>query len=62
MNIDAYLQSLSNDELIQKLEIAIQDLEAAAEKEHGSEWHESCLAATVLYCNEMSKRGLKRPN
>jgi len=56
---DAYLASLSNIELLWRAETCEKDLHEAAEKENNSEWHGSCFAAMILFCQELNRRGLK---
>jgi hypothetical protein len=59
-NMDDYIASLSDQTLIDKMEVAWADLKEAAEKQNQSEWHQSCFAACVMFAKEMGKRGLKR--
>ena len=56
--IQNYLDSLNDDELRANAKTASFDLQAAAENDRDSEWHGSCFAATVLYAQEMTKRGI----
>jgi hypothetical protein len=59
VSVREYIASLSDDDLIKRTGIAMDDLTEASHKQNNSEWHQSCFAATVLYCEEMSRRGLK---
>lgn len=59
MNIDEYMNDMSDDELIKATKEAYNDLTIAAKDEPNSEWHQSCFAATILFADEMAKRGLK---
>ena len=54
--VQHYLAGLSDDELADRLRVAVADLERAAEEENESEWHEACFAASVLYCQESDRR------
>jgi hypothetical protein len=55
-NIKKYTASLTDLELIERTEMAYADLLAS---EPQSDWHASCFAGLFVYCEEMSKRGLK---
>lgn len=57
-DIQDQLSEYTDNELINEFKEAIGKLEAAAENEPNSEWHESCFAATFLFAEEMGKRGL----
>ena len=56
---EQYLKTLNNDQLIDALNKAAQDLEIAAEKEKDSEWHQACFAGLMTYALEADKRGLR---
>ena len=60
--IETHLASLSDQELVIRMETAWADLHKAAHEANQSEWHNNCFAACAVYCQEMSKRGLKRPH
>lgn len=53
---DAYLASMSEQQLRDATERAYNDLNEAKEEE----WKECCFAALYMFCQEMTKRGLKR--
>ena len=57
--IDAYFASLNDIELKEKLYTAYNDLRAVSKEDPDSEWHASCFAATILYTQELNKRGIK---
>lgn len=62
LDLDTHLASLSDQELVNRMEIAWADLHKAAHQHNQSEWHENCFAACAVYAAEMGKRGLKRPH
>jgi len=55
-----YIASLDNDTLLNRGESAFKDLAEASEVEPNSEWHESCFAASLLFAEEINRRGLQR--
>lgn len=54
-----YLATLSDGELKVALTEAHDDLMKAADEQPNSEWHGTCFAATLVYSQEMNRRGLK---
>lgn len=50
---------LGDGELRSLLKTAADDLNYAAEHMNKSEWHQLCFAATVVYAQELSRRGLR---
>lgn len=44
MEMNEYLASLSDEELREKLNTAVLDLEVAAMTQPGSDWHDCCFA------------------
>lgn len=55
-----YLQSLTNEELVESFETAKTDLEEVSDEDRNSEWHEACFAAVIVYGNEVVRRGIKK--
>jgi len=63
MDIDKYLKSLTDNELIKKTDMCQKDLELASGEQNNTDWHQECFAAMIVYGGEMRKRGLKtNPN
>ena len=56
--IQQYLSSKSDDDIIQYTKQATIDLKKAAIEEHSSDWHNCCFAATLLLFREIEKRKL----
>lgn len=56
--IQQYLSSKSDDDIIRYTKQATIDLKTAAIEEHSSDWHYLCYAATLLLFREMEKRKL----
>ena len=50
---------LNNNELMESLREALQDLAVAANTQRESEHHQECFAAVMLFAQEVSNRGLK---
>lgn len=48
----------SDDQIREMLEIATQDLGAAAEDQPNSDWHSACFSAVFLLSEEVTRRGL----
>ncbi|HEY5800338.1 MAG TPA: hypothetical protein VIT92_08955 [Burkholderiaceae bacterium] len=59
MNIDEFLEDLSDESLLAACREAQDDLAEAANTEPNSEWHEACFAGLVVLTTEMTKRGLR---
>jgi hypothetical protein len=53
-----HLDSLNDAELIAAMARARADLEAAAEAEKESEWHQACFAGLMTYALEAQRRGI----
>lgn len=53
-----YLAEKSDEELKAAFKDAESDLAEAAAQQHGSEWHQSCFAALLIYGGELAKRGI----
>jgi hypothetical protein len=59
MDIKEHLDDMSDKELIAACEEVKADLSKAAYDNPGSEWHQACFAAALLYCEELSERGIR---
>lgn len=57
--IDDHLADLTDKELLAAGQEAVDDLTKAALTQPGSDWHQACFAATVIYAEELSRRGLR---
>jgi hypothetical protein len=62
LDVQAYLTSLSDTDLVDNHRQAFSDLAEAARTQRNSEWHQACFAATIVYAEEMVKRGLHAPD
>ena len=60
-DMNEYLASLSNDDLLRKLREAGADLELAATTQRDSDWHSECFAAAVVYSQEAGRRRILVP-
>lgn len=56
--IQEHLESLTNEELLAKLEEAKSDLAIAAATERDSDWHAACFAGVLTYALEVQERGI----
>jgi len=54
-----YLRSLNDKELKAAADEAYADLIKAADEDNNSEWHGTCFAALLCFCNELNKRDIK---
>lgn len=59
MDVDAYLQGLSDADLKTATAQAYEDLGNAADTANNTPWHDVCFAALVTYCREATRRGIK---
>ncbi len=57
--IDEYLADMTDEQLKSALTEAKDDLMKASRQHLNSEWHQSCFAATLLFSDEMNKRGIR---
>jgi len=56
--IDEHLAALDDNELRERLGLAIADCKEASHELNNSEWHSACFAAAVVYAQEFNRRGL----
>lgn len=57
-NTREFIQGMSDQELMQWMDDAVEDCNEAAESAPNSEWHEACFAAVCLLVEEIARRGL----
>lgn len=60
MEMNEYHASLSDEELREKLNTAVLDLEVAAMTQQGSDWHDCCFAGVVALCFEQNRRATEK--
>lgn len=60
MDIQAYLDTMTDDELLARADESYGDLLQVATESPGSDWHDACFAGLYIFATEMNNRGLKK--
>jgi len=58
MNVQEFLDGLTDKELMEGLNEAIDDLKKVSIEQNNSEWHESCFAGAIIFSTEAARRNL----
>lgn len=59
MDIEKFMDSLSDEQLIAHAKECESDLKEVSTHNPNSEWHEACFAGMMRFAQELNKRGLK---
>ena len=57
-DVAEHMSDMSDSELLEAGRTALDDLATAAIDEPGSDWHQSCFAAVLIYAEEIQARHL----